>query len=171
MMMTLRVVSLLLLVSFPVKSDQPGFQDALLDQMAGNWVLKGIIGGEESVHNVLAEWVLDNQYLRFHEVAREKDAHGTPLYEAIVFIGWDQPSNQYACLWLDSTGGGGLSAQGIGYAPPSGDDLPFVFDTGNGSVIHTTFAYNRDTDTWKWLIEIEKGGERTQFAQVVLTRQ
>ncbi len=74
-------------------------------------------------------------------------------------------------LWSDSTGGGGLSAQAIGYAQPSGDDRPFVFDTGNGSVIHTTFTYNRHTDTWKWLMEIEKGVERTQFARVVLTRQ
>ena len=152
-------------------AQQQGFQDALLDRMAGNWVLEGTIGGDESVHDVLAEWVLDHQYLRFHEVAREKEPDGTPLYEAIVFIGWDQPSNQYACLWLDSTGGGGLSAQALGHAKRSGDNLPFVFDTGEGGVIHTTFAYSRDTDTWQWHIDIEKDGERKPFARVTLARQ
>jgi len=115
--------------------------------------------------------VLDHQYLRFHEVAREEETDGTPLYEAIVFIGWDQPTNQYACLWLDSTGGGGLSAPAIGHAKPSGDTLPFIFDTGEGGFFHTTFAYIRDTDTWNWEMDMENGGKRTPFARVTLTRQ
>ena len=164
-------VVLCFVASLQAAAQQQGFQDALLDRMAGNWVLEGTIGGHESVHDVLAEWVLDHQYLRFHEVAREKEPDGTPLYEAIVFIGWDQPSNQYACLWLDSTGGGGLSARALGHAKRSGDNLPFVFDTGEGGVIHTTFAYSRDTDTWQWHIDIEKDGERKPFARVTLARQ
>ncbi len=165
------VVALLLLVSIPAVAQQPGFQDTLLDQLAGHWILEGTIAGDEVVHDVLAEWVLDHQYLRFHEVARERDPDGTPLYEATVYIGWDQTSGQYACLWLDSTGGGGLSAQAIGHTKPGGDDLPFVFDTGDGSFIHNTFAYSRETDTWQWLIDNENDGDRAPFARVTLTRQ
>ena len=157
--------------SLPAAAQRHGFQDALLDRMAGHWVLEGTIGDDESVHDVVAEWVLDHQYLRFHEVARETEPDGTPLYEAIVFIGWDQPSSRYACLWLDSTGGSGLDAQGIGHAKPSGDALPFVFDTGDSGVIHTTFSYRRDTDTWQWHVDIERDGERTPFARVRLSRQ
>jgi hypothetical protein len=167
----LRVVVLCLLASIPALADEQGFQDALLDRFAGSWVLRGSIDGNESVHDVLAEWVLEHQYLRFHEVAREKDSNGRPLYEAIVFIGWDQPSHQYACLWLDSTGGSGLSSQAIGYAKPSGDELPFVFDTGDGGVIHTTFAYSREADSWRWTIDIARDGKRSQFAQVVLKKE
>lgn len=168
---TLRLVGVLLLVSLPAAAQQQGFQDALLDQLAGNWVLKGTIAGAETTHDIAAEWVLGHQYLRFHEVSREKGSGDAPEYEAIVFIGWDQASDQYACLWLDVTGGGGLSAQAIGYAKPGGDDLAFVFDTGSDGVIHTTFAYNRNADTWQWLIDVEKGGKRKPFARVTLARQ
>ena len=167
----LRVIALCFLISLPAAAQQQGFQDALLDHLAGVWVLKGTIAGAETTHDIVAEWVLGHQYLRFHDVSREKGNGDTPVYEAIVFIGWDQPSNQYACLWLDSTGGGGLSAQAIGHAKPSGDDLAFVFEAGNGGVFHTTFTYNRDTDTWQWLMDTEKDGKRTPFARVTLTKQ
>ena len=121
------IVALCLLMP-PLATAQQGFQDTLLDRMTGTWVLKGTIGGGESTHDIIAEWVLGHQYLRFHEVAREKDSRGAPAYEAIVFIGWDQPTSSYACLWLDATGGGGLSAESIGHAKPSADELAFVFD-------------------------------------------
>jgi hypothetical protein len=171
MKIALCIVALWLLLSLPVLAEQQGFQDALLDQMAGNWVLEGTIGGAELTHDILAEWVLGHQYLRFHEVARETDSTGAPAYEAMVFIGWDEPTSSYACLWLDVTGGGGLSAEAIGHAKPNADELAFVFDTGEGGIIHTTFAYKRDTDTWQWLIDIEKDGECASFAKVTLTRQ
>ena len=165
------VVALLLLVSLPAAAQQQGFQDALLDHLAGNWVLRGTIAGSETTHDIAAEWVLGHQYLRFHEVSHEKGGGDVPEYEAIVFIGWDQPSNQYACLWLDSTGGGGLDAQVIGHAKPSGDDLAFVFELDDGGIIYTTFAYDRETDTWQWLIDVEESGETKPFARVALTRQ
>jgi len=164
-------VVLCFVASLQATAQQQGFQDALLDRMAGNWVLKGTIAGAETTHDIVAEWVLGHHYLRFHEVSREKNNGNEPEYEAIVFIGWDQPTNQYACLWLDSTGGGGLDAQVIGHAKPSGDDLAFVFELGDGGIIHTTFAYSRDTDTWQWHIDVEKDGERKPFARVTLARQ
>ena len=89
-------VVLCFVASLQAAAQQQGFQDALLDRMAGNWVLEGTIDGDESVHDVLAQWVLDHQYLRFHEVAREREPDGTPLYEAIVFIGWDSATSVLA---------------------------------------------------------------------------
>jgi hypothetical protein len=165
------VFLLCILGTLPAAAQQQGFQDALLDQLAGNWILKGTIAGAETTHDIAAEWVLEHQYLRIHEVAREKDSNGRPLYEAIVFIGWDQPSHRYSCLWLDSTGGGGLSSKAIGYAKPSGDEIPFVFDTGDGGIIHNTFVYMREADSWRWTIDNERDGKRSSFAQVVLTRR
>ena len=168
---TLCVVALCFLMALPLAAQQQDFQDSLLDHLAGSWILKGTIAGAETTHDIVAEWVLGHQYLRFHDVSREKGSDNAPAYEAIAFIGWDRPSNQYACLWLDSTGGGGLDARVIGHAKPSGDDLAFVFEASDGSVFHTTFVYSRDTDTWQWLMDTEKGGERTPFARVALTRQ
>ena len=64
------------------------------------------LAGQQTAHNVQADWVLKREYLSIHEVSQEKDAKGDPAYEAIVFVSWDPKTQEYACLWLDSTGGG-----------------------------------------------------------------
>jgi hypothetical protein len=104
-------------------------------------------------------------------VSREKNANGEPVYETIVFIGWDQPSGQYACLWLDVTGGSGLSGQAIGYTKRSGDRIAFTFKGNDGSVFHTKFLYERDSDTWQWLMDGEENGKMRPFARVKLKRK
>ena len=85
---------------------------------------------------------------------------------------WDEPSGRYVCLWLDLTGGGGLTGEGLGYAERGGDDIPFVFkDPTNGDMIYNTFSYSRDTDIWKWLIDLEDEEGRRVFARVSLKRK
>ena len=150
---------------------QSAFDDPLLDRLTGDWVMTGTIAGAESTHDITAEWVLGHHYLRMREVSRESDDEGRPLYDAIVFFGWDQPSGRYACLWLDSTGGGNLSAGAIGYADPGGDELAFVFKAGEGEFFFTTFRYLKESDSWDWLMDTEKDGDRTPFARVSLTRK
>jgi len=159
------------LTTVPATAQTSGLQDPLLDRLIGEWVLEGTIAGEQTTHDVVFEWVLEHQYVQFHEVARERDPSGAPAYEAIVFIGWDSASERYACLWLDSTGGDGLSANAIGYGAPSGDSIPFVFRFPDGSLFHNTFAYDRATDTWQWSLDGEQEGELQPFARVTLTRK
>jgi hypothetical protein len=171
MRLALIAAALLTVLAGPALAQQPAFRDTLLDRLAGRWVLQGTIAGSQTTHDVTAEWVLAHQYLRIHEVSREKDAAGTPAYDAIVFIGWDQPSSQYACLWLDSTGGGGLSAPAIGHGTRSGDEIAFLFQGGDGSIFHTTFAYERTTSTWQWRMDGEQKGELQPFARVKLVRK
>jgi hypothetical protein len=161
----------IVLVAFSASAQQPTLQDPLLDHLIGNWVLQGTIAGKDTTHDVVSEWVLGHEYVRLHEVSREKNAKGQAAYEAIVFIGWDQSSSRYACLWLDSTGGGGLSAQAIAYAKRSGDEIPFLFKGQDGSIFHTTFAYSKGTDTWQWLMDGEEGGKLQPFARVRLTKK
>ena len=161
---------LCLLVTLPVTAQQPGFQDALVDHLAGDWVLNGMIAGGETTHDIAAEWVLGHQYLRLHEISRETTADGEPAYEAIVFIGWDEVSSRYACLWLDCTGGGGLSAAGIGHAERDDDELAFLFTAPDGSEFHTTFAYDREAGTWQWRMDAGPEGALQPFARVTLTR-
>ena len=48
----IRVVSVLLLLSLPAVAEQQGFQDELLDHMAGNWVMRGTIGGTQVTHDL-----------------------------------------------------------------------------------------------------------------------
>lgn len=142
----------------------------LLDHLAGQWVLEGTIAGKQTTHDVQAEWVLKREYLRLHEVSREKDAKGDPAYEAIVFVSWDPETQEYACLWLDSTAGGGLSAQGIARGKKSGNSIPFLFTISPSDSIHNTFVYDRGTDTWKWLIDNDSNGKTEHFADVKLLR-
>jgi hypothetical protein len=165
------ILALFVLAVFSTAAQQPTPKDPLLDRLTGSWILRGTIAGHETTHDIDSEWVLNHEYLRLHETSREKNAQGQPAYEAIVFIEWDESSNQYRCLWLDSTGGGGLSAP-IAQGKRGDDEIAFMFrDKEKDSDVHTTFAYSKVTDSWKWLIDNEDGGKLTPFARVKLTRK
>lgn len=167
---TIALLAVMTLFVGPVLA-QRGFGDDLIGHLAGEWVMTGTIAGGEVVHDLEAAWVLDGFYLQFHELARERTEDGKPAYEAIVTIGWDEPSKRYVCLWLDSTGGTGLASGILGYGKREGDSIPFVFGEGNGSAIHNTFQYQRDSDTWQWVIDNVNGDETSNFAEVTLKRR
>ncbi len=167
----LKIFVLVGLVSLSVSAQQKTFQDSLLDHFIGKWVLQGTIEGKETTHDVIVEWVLGHQYVQFHEVSREKNSNGEAMYEAIVFIGWDQSSDQYACFWLDGTSGNGLSNQVIGHAKRNGDKIAFLFKFSDSSLFHTIFLYDRSSDTWQWLMDDEENGKLQPFSRVKLTRQ
>jgi len=167
----IKIILFTLLVSVTISAQQTSFQDSLLDRMTGNWILKGTIAGQEVTHDIEVSWILEHQYLQISEISREKDADGTAAYEALVLIGWDSDLSKYACLWLDVTGGGGLSAKAItGYAERNGDEIPFLFKINEESVWHTTFVYDRYTDTWQWNMDGEDNGKLKPFARVKLTK-
>jgi hypothetical protein len=152
-------------------AQQSSFQDSLLDHMTGRWTMEGTIAGQQTTHDVSVKWVLAHQYAQLHEVSHEKDVQGQAAYEAIVYFGWDQSLGQYACLWLDITGGGGLSSQAIGHAKRNGNEIPFLFKGNDGSLFHTTFVYEPGTDIWKWRMDNEEKGKLQPFARVTLNRK
>jgi hypothetical protein len=167
----LAVLAVLVLATFSASAREPTHKDPLLDRLAGSWILQGTIAGRQTTHDIESEWVLNHEYLRFHETSREKNVQGQPAYEAIVIIEWDESSSEYRCLWLDSTGGGGLSTE-VAHGKRGKDEITFLFrDKDKDSGIHTTFVYNKGTDTWNWLIDNESGGRLTSFARVKLTRK
>ena len=158
---------LFLALSLPVSAQEPGFQDELLDKFTGRWVLTGTIAGDDVVHSIHARWVLGHQYLQFDE----RTEKGEIDYEATVIIGWDESSDRYVCLWLDSTGGSGLSNGILGYAEKSVDTLAFIF-AGDTSRFHTTFSYNKLNDTWDWTMDSEKvQGQLKPFARLTMHRR
>ena len=168
---SLAIVAFLITVSFSSSAQQSIQADHLLDRLTGSWILQGTIAGRETTHDIESEWVLNHEYLRFHETSREKNIQGQPAYEAIVFIEWDESSNEYRCLWLDSTGGGGLTAP-IAQGKRGNDEIAFIFrDKDKDSGIHTTFVYSKGSDTWSSLIDNEHDGKLTSFARVKLTRK
>ena len=146
--------------------------DPVLERLAGTWVLRGTIAGKQTTHDVVADWVLDHEYLRLHETSREKDDEGRARYEAIVLIGWDEAASEFQCLWLDTTGGGGLTAQGIGHGKRSGESIPFLFRERDGSVsFNNTFSYDKANDSWTWHMDNVQNGKPVAFGLVTLTRQ
>jgi hypothetical protein len=146
--------------------------EALLDAMVGHWVMTGTIARKPTTHDVDVDWVLKREYIRIHEVSRDKDAGGGPTYEAWIYIVWDAKTSEYAVMWLDNTAATSFSADGIGHAKPDGDRIPFIFKDADGSGIHTTFAYDRPRDTWSWTIEnVDTSGRSSPFAALTLTRK
>ena len=172
MLRSLRLAALLLLAAHTGIAQQPPADEAtkLLDHLAGRWVMTGTLGGKQTTHDLEAEWVLKREYLRLHEISREKDSSGAPAYEAIVFLSWDKKSNQYTCLWLDNT------AQAAGFQPiargrKKGDSVPLVFKISPRESLHTTFRYDRGTDSWQMTIDDVTAGKTDRFGDVRLTRR
>lgn len=148
----------------------PAAPAALLDHLAGRWVMQGTIAGKPTTHDVEASWALNHEYLQLHEISREKNADGRPAYEAIIYIGWDSKAHHFTCLWLDTTSGDGLSSEIIARGPQAGHSIPFVFTLSPSNAIHTTFLYDKTTDTWQWVIDNLTNGRSQRFAEVRLHR-
>ena len=143
----------------------------LLDRLVGRWVMRGDIAGQQTVHDVQADLVLNRGYVRLHEVSREKDKTGAPAYEAIVFVSADEKTGEYNLLWLDTTSHEGLTGNGIGHGKASGNSIPFVLFPGTASEFHTTFVYDPAADTWKWIMDGITDGKPHAFARLTLTRR
>ena len=166
------VFCLVMLMAVVAPSQQVSDDDEparLLDRLAGHWMMTGRLGKKTTTHDVDAEWVLKREYIRFHEVSREKDASGTPAYEAIVFLSVDPKTKEYTCLWLDSTEGGGLSAP-VARGRRTGDAIPLVFIEHEREALHTTFTYNKGDDSWRLTIDDVTGSKPERFGDVQLNR-
>jgi len=159
-------------VSAPAFAGASRFADGLLDHLVGQWVLSGIIARKSTIHDVSAERVLQGGYVRIHEVSREVDSNGAPAYEAIVFISFDSTTGDYSCLWLDSTGNGGLSAQAVGHARASASTIPFIFKDAHGHVsFENKFSYDKTTDTWNWEMDNIQNNKRKSFGRIKLVKK
>ncbi|MCX6285637.1 MAG: glycosyl hydrolase 53 family protein [Bacteroidetes bacterium] len=168
-MRTFIITTLFYFITFQCFSQQPTLQDTLLDYITGRWVLRGNIAGQATVHDISAEWVLNHQFVLIRETSHEKNAKGEPEYQANVYVGWDQASSEYICIWLDIWGG--FTPQSVGRAKREGDSIPFLFrKNDNTTDFHTTFVYDKKTGTWQWKMDNDYGGKLQAFARVTLSR-
>lgn len=143
-----------------------------MQRMAGEWLMQGTIDNQVVTHDIHVDQILNRQYVRIHEVSREKNAAGEPEYEAWVHIAWDKANEEYVVMWLDNTGVTNFSADGVGHGKPDGERIPFIWKLADGSGIHNTFAYDRASDTWSWQIDnVDKAGKISPFARVILKRK
>lgn len=151
-----------------------GSTNALLDHLTGQWVLTGTLAGKKTTHDVSAEWVLNHGYVRLHEISREKAPHGGPAYEAIIFVMFDSASDEYSCLWLDSTAAS-FSPDGIGRAKIGQTDtnaIPFLFKDAGGHVnFENTFRYDAKANSWEWTLANVQDEKRKPFGHVRLVKK
>jgi hypothetical protein len=53
----------------------------------------------------------------------------------------------------------------------AGEEIPIVFLDGHGEIsFKNTFAYDKSTDSWAWIMDNVVGGKAIPFARVKLTR-
>jgi hypothetical protein len=148
-------------------AQQPPVKSPLLDHLVGKWVLQGTIAGQATTHDVDVQWVMDRHYLRLHEVSREKNPKSQPQYEATIYIAWNEPTKQYAAIWLDVYGG--MTAESIGLADPKENELPFIFKDDKGAVSFSNdFVYDVTADTWEWRMDNVVNGVAKPFGRVKL---
>lgn len=158
-------------MAIPQEQEKPQ-HEFLMDKIIGTWVMQGTIDDENVTHDVIIDRILNNQYVRIHEIAREKDANGDPAYEAWIHIAWDKHSEEFVVMWLDNTGVTNFAPEGVGHGKPDGDRIPFIWKLADGSGIHNTFAYERASNTWTWSIDnLDKSGKSSPFGRLTLKQK
>ena len=147
----------------PADGPHVRFEDALLDNLTGDWKLTRKIGQRLEENHVQVEWILNHQFVQIHM----QDVKSPPSYEALVLIGYEQENGRYVIYWLD-TFGGRYSEKGFGTR--EGDSIRFVFQYPDG-VLHNTFTWNVESQTWRSLIEQQdEQGQWSVFAEDSLQR-
>src|SRR5262245_37208196 len=69
-------IAVLSLSAAPLPAQLPA--DSLFDRLIGTWVLRGTIARQTTTHDVAVVWMLGREYVRMHEVSRERAPNGAP---------------------------------------------------------------------------------------------
>ena len=165
------ILALVLLCSPADLFGQGLHPDSLFPRLIGQWVLRGTIARQQTVHDVTFEWLLGRTYVQMHEISRERAPNGTPAYEAVVLFGRDPATGAYACLWMDNTAAAAFPPEGTGRGSVAGDSIPFLFPYSANTSFHTTFVSERAKDQWQWHMDNDSAGVRRPFARVTVTRR
>ncbi len=147
----------------PVDGPHVRFEDALLDNLVGKWIVSRKMSNRAEENVLTAEWILNHQFLQIHMI----DVKSPPRYEALVLIGYNHEQDRYVIHWLD-TFGGRYSDKGMGTR--NGNEIRFVFQDEEG-VVHNSFTWNPESRTWRSLIEqTNEQGQWTFFLEDQLQR-
>jgi hypothetical protein len=140
----------------------------ILDKMAGTWTVEGNVRTSPTHHTITAEWILNRQFLRLHEVTSPEAPKSEKPYDAIWFVGYDEVSDRYVIHLLDIFGP--RFSETLGYGTRKANAIAFVFEYPDGP-FHTTMEYRPESDSWHWLLEQKEKGQWQQFADFKLTRR
>ena len=89
------------------------------------------------------------------------------LYQAQVYLGYDNLSERYVAHWLDVFGG--RWSETLGYGRRNGDSVELVFEYPDGP-FHTTFR--KEGADWRIVMEQrDASGHCKPFAEQMLRKQ
>ena len=160
----MRLLLALLWVAGAASAQDRTFNDPFIQQLAGEWTLTRQIRGKEVENTVLAQWVLNHQFLQVHMT----DSAQPPAYEAIVYIGYQHDTQRYVVHWLDVYGGKGSA---IGYGKRAGDSIEVAFQYDDGPFFNT-LTWDTLGQGWTFKMEsVNKDGKRQLFAIDTLRRK
>jgi hypothetical protein len=139
------------------------FEDAYIENLVGEWHLMRSIRGQVVQNKVVAEWVLNHQFLQIHMT----DVATPPAYEAIVLVGYSHADREYVAHWCDVFGG---SYSAIGGGRLAGNNIEFAFQYPDGP-FYNTFSWSPQEQAWTLRMEtVDAKGARILFATDVLRR-
>jgi Protein of unknown function (DUF1579) len=138
--------------------DHP-LQDALLDNLVGNWNVTRVMNKQTFETSAQAEWVLNHQFVRLHY----HDSGPSSKYEAMVFIGYDNAGRHYVVHWIDVFGG--HFSQTLGSGQREGNVLKITFNYPDGEFTNT-LTFDPKDSTWSSLMrQKQKSGEWGTFGE------
>ena len=164
-----RLLMFAMLCISAANAQRPPVNSPLLNHLVGTWVLQGTIASKQTTHDITAEWVANHQYLRLHEVSRERTADGKPRYDAFIHIGWNEEKKIYSIIWLDNFWD--IDPGSIGTAAVKENELLFLWKDEKGAVdFSNDLLYDPKTDSWLWTMDNVVNGTDKPFGRVKLTR-
>jgi hypothetical protein len=144
--------------------DAPSSDEKYLDDLQGQWIVQGTIGGKPVTYHADGQRVLDGAWLKLHMV----DAGEPPRYQADVFLGYDPKARDFVVHWLDRFGAAGARVVATGHRDR--ERLVFSFPYAEGA-FRDTFQRDKPNGTWTLLLESQqKDGTWSTFANYKLTR-
>jgi len=145
-------------------SAQPDLRPALLAARDGSWIASGDVLGEAVTYTLIGSPVLGNSFTELHMV----DQAETEPYEARVFIGYDEKSDQIYTHWLDNFGARFSIPHGTGTL--SEDTILFIVPYEAGT-IRDILVFDAEAMTWSFTIEAATPeGDWKHFAKYELKR-
>jgi len=143
------------------------FQDDLLDQLVGKWNGTGTVHDAPSKQIFEAEWVLNHQFLRIQEKTEEIIPRANVRFEALLFIGYDQPSKRYVLQSMNVWGAGRAGA--FVYGERNGNEIKFDEDFA-GAQGYSRLLWQPESKTWKYVTAMKNAkGEWQTTVDLTLT--
>lgn len=136
-----------------------------LDNLTGSWQLTADMDSRKLNQQCEGEWVLQQNFLKFHCKAVAPDTSG---YESIYFITYNSDKDHYLFHLFDVYGGS--YSETLGFGTLEGNRLTFNFDYPSG-LFQNIFIWHEESESWEMILrQKNEKGEWEIFAEKQLQK-